>query len=172
MPPARPPVLRLAPAALLSLALAASATTATAQEVVYLIRHAEKDSEGADPVLTEAGRARAAGWARMLAEAGIDAILTSDRRRTQETGAIVGAALGLPQVALPASDVAATLDRLQFEHAEDVVLVVGHSETLPLIVEGLGGGAGVKIGPEEFDTLLVLTGLAEGAPRLLHLRMP
>ena len=56
---------RLLLAAALSLLTAASAMAQT----VYLVRHAEKADASADPVLSEAGQARAAALAAALAEA-------------------------------------------------------------------------------------------------------
>ncbi len=45
----------------------AAAPTTSAQDAVYVIRHAEKELSGDDPAITEEGKARASAWAEMLA---------------------------------------------------------------------------------------------------------
>ena len=95
--------------------------------------------EGADPDITEAGRDRAAAWARLLSDAGLDLVITSDAKRTRETGGIIAEHLGLPTDSLPAADVAGLVDMLEFDHAEDRVLIVGHTETIPGMLELLAG---------------------------------
>ena len=161
---ARPTCRVLAPA-LLSLGLS---LPAMAQEAVFVIRHAEKEA-GDDPTLTEAGRARAEGWVAMLAEAGIDAIFVTDRRRTQETGGIIGEGLGLTPVEVPRGDVTGLLDQLSFDHEEDRVLVVHHEELIPRVLEGLGVGEAVEIGEEEFGAMFVVTGVGMGEVVMVRL---
>ena len=79
----------------LMLALACSGGAAAAQETVFVIRHAEKEAQPDDPALTEAGRARSARWATMLAEAELDAVIHTDAVRSRETAGIIADALGV-----------------------------------------------------------------------------
>ncbi len=53
--------------------------------VVILVRHAEKVDESSDTDLSEAGRTRARALAAMVKDAGIEAIYSTDTRRTLET---------------------------------------------------------------------------------------
>jgi 2,3-bisphosphoglycerate-dependent phosphoglycerate mutase len=152
--------------------LLCSATPALAQHTVFLIRHAEKQLDVPDPALTNEGRARATHWAALLAAAGIDAIYTSDALRTQQTGEIIAGELGLGTTVWPASDSAGLVDILQFDHLDDRVLIVGHTETLPGILQLLGVNETVSLSPAEFDYLFIVYGLDTGAPTLLHLLMP
>jgi len=145
---------------------------ASAQEVVYVIRHAEKEAAGDDPGLTPTGQVRAAAWAGMLSSAELDTIITSDARRTRETGAIIADALGLPVGSVPKEDISGIVDMLQFDHAEDRVLVVGHTETIPGILSRLGATDPIQLGPDDYDTLFILTGADADAPRLMRLHMP
>ena len=73
-----------------------------ATTVLVLARHGETDWNAigrwqghADPPLNDTGRGQAAVLAARLADAGIDAIVSSDLARAVETATIVGAALGL-----------------------------------------------------------------------------
>ncbi len=72
-----------------------------ATTTMIFVRHAEKALiPVGDPGLTEAGQRRAAELARQLVDAdviaGIDAIYSTDYRRTVETAQPIADALGLP----------------------------------------------------------------------------
>lgn len=146
-------------AGLLALAAAAPAAAETAS-VVFLVRHAEKTSEdgyGAprDPRLTDAGKARAATLARMLAPAGITAIHSTAYRRTRETAAPIAEALGLDVQRYDARLLESFADKL--EQSPGRHLVVGHSNTTPALVQLLGGDPGEPIDEAtEYDRLYVL----------------
>ncbi|WP_086669195.1 SixA phosphatase family protein [Lentzea kentuckyensis] len=121
---------------------------------VLLVRHADIDlpPEPGEPSLNELGRRRAELLARIVAEAGVTAIVTSDRRRTKQTAQPLASRTQLqPVVAGP--DLA---DRIRAGSLGDVVLVVGHSNTVPPLVQELGGTPS-PIGEREFDNLFVVT---------------
>ena len=136
-----------------------------AQKLVIVVRHAERADGGAgtttmmgtpaDPPLSAAGEARAGKLAAMLAESGVTAILTTEFRRTQDTAKPLAAKLGLTAHVIKAADTAALLERLKTVHANDVVLVVGHSNTMPAIIKGLTGDT-VTIPDSQYDDLFVL----------------
>ncbi len=104
---------------------------------VILVRHAET-VEGGDPGLSPQGRARAERLSRMLEFSGIDAIYTSELKRTRETAAPVSDLTALEPVVLPAADVGGLARTLKKGHRGQLVLVVGHSNTLPRLAEALG----------------------------------
>jgi broad specificity phosphatase PhoE len=125
-----------------------SPTVASAQKLVIVVRHAERADGGAgasmagapaDPLLSAAGEARAAKLAGMLEESGITAIVVTEFRRTQDTAKPIAAKLALTPEIVKAADTQELLARLKTKHANDVVLVVGHSNTIPAIVKGLTG---------------------------------
>jgi broad specificity phosphatase PhoE len=140
-----------------------------ATTTVYLVRHAEKQAAPAgDPPLTEAGRARAAELLRIMGPLGIRTIITSQYLRTKETAGPLAAASGITPLVIPmAADRTAPggiaprsikelVDRI-LEHKGESVLVVGHSNTLPLIIKGLGGAPVPDIPDAEYDNLFVVT---------------
>jgi phosphohistidine phosphatase SixA len=145
---------------LLLLILLASASLAGAQ-TVFLVRHAERaDGAGggaamkaSDPDLSTAGHARAESLAAMLKDAGIVAIFASDKKRAQQTGAPLAKALGLTVEAVP--DTTATIAKVKA--AKGNVLIIGHSNTVPEIVKGLGVATPVTIGEPDYDNLFVVT---------------
>lgn len=102
---------------------------------IYLIRHAEKDrSEGVgnDPELTDVGHARAQGWARVFRDEPIDAVYSTNYKRTEQTATPTAQFYGLEVMSYEPYDI----DPTQFieQHKGQNVLIVGHSNTTPMLV--------------------------------------
>ena len=154
----------------IAIGLALMAGPALAQEAVFLIRHAEK-AAGDNPPITEAGRLRAARWAEMLAGTGIEQVYTSTARRTMETGAIIAEALGVETEAVETGDTAGLLDMVSFDFEEGRVLVVGHTETIPGILNALGSIETVEMPLDDFSRLFVVVPGGD-APVVLDMAMP
>jgi phosphohistidine phosphatase SixA len=112
-----------------------SASTAT----FVVLRHAEKATDDPrDPTLTEAGQRRAQMIAELLSERELNAVYSSDYRRTRETAAVSAEQFGLATILYDPSEAAgAFADRLQSAHHSGVVLIVGHSNTVPELVAAL-----------------------------------
>jgi hypothetical protein len=108
-----------------------------------------------DPGLSDAGRARAESLAATLKDAGVTAIFVTEFRRTRETAAPLAKLLGVEPQAMPSRDTPALIARLK--SARGHVLVVGHSNTVPEIVKGLGVSTAVTVGDADYDNLLVVT---------------
>jgi broad specificity phosphatase PhoE len=136
---------------------------ALAQQLVFVVRHAERadagsataTTMGADPPLSALGEARAAKLASMLADSGIQAVFSTEYKRTQDTAKPLAAKLGLTVQSSPAVDTAGLVARIKSGHAADVVLVVGHSNTVPAILKAFGG-PDVTIGDNEYDNLFII----------------
>lgn len=142
---------------------------------VILVRHAERAAEpGNDPALSEAGLARSRALADVLLDFPVDAVITTQFKRTQLTAAQVAQAhrLALEVVssagnaARHAEAVAAAVRR----HAGHTVLVVGHSNTVPAIIAALGGPRLPDLCDNEYASLFVMMIPPSGAPRLLRSR--
>ncbi|WP_373062784.1 phosphoglycerate mutase family protein [Gemmatimonas sp.] len=140
-------------------------TLAAQPSLVVLVRHGEKATEGgSDPSLSAAGRARAQALADALAMTTPNAIIVTSLKRTAETAAVVSAKTGVvPTVitigngAKHIADVATAVRK-----ATGVVLVVGHSNTVPAIVKALGGPKLPDLCDSSYATMFVLTPGAEG----------
>jgi phosphohistidine phosphatase SixA len=145
------------------------AAPAGAQEAIYLVRHAERADQSSDSPLSSAGEARAASLARLLRDAGITHIFTTDLRRTIQTAAPLAAAIHVTPRQLPAADVAASLTALRSLAPTDRALVVGHSNTVPAILSGLGI-PNIAIADSEHDNLFIVSPRAAAAPMFLRLR--
>jgi phosphohistidine phosphatase SixA len=136
---------------------ARAAETATAATTVFLVRHAEKVAGDGDVALSPAGRERAALLAWTLKDANVTRIFTSQMARTKDTAAPLADTLKIEAEVLRAQDPKALVTALRGLPRGSTALVVGHSNTVPLVVEGLGGSKVAPIGEDEFDRLLVLT---------------
>jgi len=153
----------------LALALAACSPSAPAEEKanaddfkIYLVRHAEKEAEGSDPALTDAGTARAAALADLLEDESIEAVWSSDYVRTRSTAKPLADRLGVDVQTYDPSDLPGFAQAL--ESRAETALVVGHSNTTPALSALLGGEPGNEIDEAgEYDRLYVLSGVGSGA---------
>lgn len=134
----------------------------TMAQTVVLVRHAEKVDNGADPALSEAGQARARALATVLTDARPSHVFTSSLQRTSLTaGPTAEHHLTIIEpVSLEggvAAHVVASAERVRALPADAVVLMVGHSNTVPLIARALGFEAAADMSECEYDRLTVLT---------------
>ena len=151
---------RLLAYAALLLSLAAGASGAPA--VIIVVRHAEKAALPADdPPLTPAGNARATELARLVeawSAAGIPVrgLFASEVKRTQQTLAPIAAKTHLTITVTGAKELDALVQQVQAVNG-GMVVVAGHSNTVPQIVKALGGSADLTIGDAEYDRVFVIT---------------
>lgn len=136
----------------------------TACTTIIVVRHAEQtDPEAADPPLSEAGAARAKALAAALENSGVQAVYVTQYKRTKETAAPAAALLHLPVIEVPvdsaklAEHAPQLARRILSEHPGGIVLVVGHSNTVPAIVEALANVKIRAIERTEFDRFIVVT---------------
>jgi len=150
--------------------LATLSSLAFAQRAVILVRHAERLDKSEDTPLSKAGEARAQLLARLLKDAGITAIYTSQFQRTIKTAEPLASALKIKSIGIPAADREGLLKRLRADNRDDVVLIVGHDSSLPAILKLFGHPKDIKIAPNEYDNLFVLVPKDTGPPTVLRLR--
>lgn len=147
-----------------------------ATTTVIFVRHAEKSTMPADdPSLNEAGRQRAAELARQLVDAdvvaGIDAIYSTSYRRTEETVQPIATALGLPITPYDASNTETIMDEIVRAHKGKIVLVVGHSNTVPALIGNMGASKNVpEISENEYDNIYVVSIPWFGKTKTIRLR--
>lgn len=149
-----------------ALVLTGCATTAeqAAAPAYYVMRHLEK-GEGSDPALSATGSANAqrlAGWFDGRAKP--QAIYVSTTRRARETAAPLAAKLGLTAKEYNPADTPALVARVRAEAGS--VLVVGHSNTVPDIVAGLGGTRPGPLAETDFGSVWVVTAGSGATERL------
>lgn len=120
---------------------------------VILVRHAERaGGMGADVGISEVGRCRAEGLARMLADAGIKHIFVSEVARTQQTAKPLASKLKITPEVVLANDIDGLVAKLRGGG-----LVIGHSNTVPEIIKRIGAGTVPPIDDAEYDRLFIVT---------------
>jgi broad specificity phosphatase PhoE len=145
-----------------------------ATTTIYLVRHAEKAAAPADdPALDALGQARARALAHSLENAGIDRVVVTQYRRTGLTAAPLAGAAGVTPIVVDTRMGGAAHAKVVADSARAVrgasVLVVGHSNTIPLIVRELGGTA-EPLTDDDYDDLFVVLIPPSGPVRTVHAR--
>ena len=153
----------------LFLSIFVAVTIASAEPVVVVVRHAEKAaSDGKDPDLSPAGRARAEALARILKDSGIATIFTTEFKRTQETAAPTATLAHVTPTVVAAKDTAGLVAKLHQLNGN--ALVVAHGNTIPDIVKALGIDMVIQIPEDDYTELLVVT--LGNKPQLFRLHYP
>lgn len=139
---------------------------------VIIVRHAEKASQtDSDPVLSEAGTQRARDLATALADAHVGSVVTTQYQRTRLTAAEVIAAGGLTPIVVTAGGATHAADvamAIKARPAGEVVLVVGHSNTVAQIIAALGGPKLPNICDSQYSNMFVLEMTGPNAPKLIR----
>ncbi len=123
---------------------------------IFVVRHAEKATTAPDSPLNAAGEKRADCLAKTLKDAGIKQIYVTDAKRTQQTAAPLAKLLKVTPTILKGNDMSGLVRNL-FYGASGNALVVGHSDTLPVIVARVQGGTVPAVNENEYDRLIVVT---------------
>jgi broad specificity phosphatase PhoE len=144
-------------------------SVAAAEPIVVVVRHAEKAAnDPKDPDLSPTGQARAETLARMLKDAGVTAIFTSEFKRTQETAAPTSKSTGVVPTVVPGKDIESLVSKLHQLNGN--ALVVGHGDTIPNIIKALGADTQAQIPDNGYTELFIV---ALGAkPQLLRMHYP
>lgn len=142
---------------------------ASAEPFVMIVRHAEKAAnDPKDPNLSPAGRARANALARILKDAEIKAVFTTEFKRTKQTAAPTSASSGVAPTTVPAKDMTTLVAKLR--QLPGNALVVGHGNTIPDLVKALGIQTPINISDQDYTEIFVVSG--GDRPQLLRLHYP
>ena len=125
-----------------------------ASPIVFVVRHAEKSANGNDPDLSTAGQERAEGLARIMKDAEIAAIFTTEFKRTQETAAPTAKECDVSPTVVPADQISALAEKLRALKGN--ALVVGHGNTIPNLVKALGIEIAVDVPENDYSELFVI----------------
>lgn len=122
----------------------------------YVVRHAERVDNSRNSALSPAGLQRAQDLKDTLASKKIDMIFVSTYLRTQQTAQPTATAKGLPLIVYRPDTTAGLVAHLKKLKGKNV-LVVGHSDTVPDIVNRLSSQAVAPIADNDFDNLYIIT---------------
>lgn len=120
--------------------------------IFYCVRHAEKRTDqGDNPDLSEEGKARAKRLGVILTEAYIDRVFSTTYQRTIQTAETVRRNTAKPPAAatFPPNMQDVWLDQVLSEGTNKRYLVVGHSNTIPQLLNRLKGDSTYQNIPDE-----------------------
>ena len=143
--------------------------------MVVLVRHADiAGPSGTNPHLSPAGTQRANELARFVKAltalgGAVGGLFASEFRRTQETLQPLSTAAGVPVTVINASQVANLVTSI-LAVVGGIVVVAGHSDTVPDIIHGLGVSGALSISESQFNRLFLVTGAGTGTAQLVELR--
>ena len=155
------PFLRLMPL-LLALLVAACAYIAPIQpaSTFYVMRHLHTPAGAQDPDLTQEGQRQAQLLADWFGDNPPATIFVSNTKRAQQTAAPLAARLGLTPRIYDPRDTSFLVTEIMKEPPP--VLIVGHSNTVPDIVQALSGRRPDALVHEDFGDVWVISGDRRG----------
>ncbi|MFB3431333.1 phosphoglycerate mutase family protein [Phycisphaerales bacterium ac7] len=137
-----------------------------ADRTVLVTRHAEKAQYSADPSLSQRGAQRAQALSLLPIAQGTETIITTQFKRTIETAQPLAERLGVESRVVNATArpdaLRALADDIRAGAMKGTVLVVGHSNTVPMIITELGGPQDIFLSEEDFGDLFILSLDADG----------
>lgn len=129
---------------------------------IHVVRHFDTPKGERDPDLLPQGAARAEALARWFRGKRLCAILVTQYKRTRQTAAPTAAGRSIAIQSYDAADTAGAVARAKASACP--VLIVGHSNTVPDIVEKLGGTRPADLSHEDFgDVWTVADGKTDRA---------
>ena len=147
-----------------------------ATTTIIFARYADHDAtEGENPGLSPAGKARAEELARVLTDvdvvAGVDAIFATQYRYAQETADPLARRLHLPVQVVDVNDVNGLLERILKNYKGKIVLVITHTDPLPVLIRELHGSKKLPdLGADEYDNLYIVSIPWYGKVKTLRLK--
>ena len=135
---------------------------------IYLVRHAEKD-EGKDPALTKKGEQRAQQLAYLLEQTNITHIYSTQYKRTIQTAQPLIDKTGLNIKYYDPRQLQEFA--LKLKTVQGSILVVGHSNTTPQLVELLSGQEVKALTEADYGDIYQVS-LINGQTTMQHFQIP
>ncbi|HCM46390.1 MAG TPA: histidine phosphatase family protein [Colwellia sp.] len=136
---------------------------------LYLVRHAEKETESKNPSLTQCGKKRAKQLATLLSTANIKSIYSTSYQRTMSTAVPLSRRQELAIKNYNPQQLEQFALHLK-QHKENA-LIVGHSNTTPQLTQLLSGREVVGLGEKDYQTLYQVQFIA-GESQLTKFKQP
>jgi 2,3-bisphosphoglycerate-dependent phosphoglycerate mutase len=136
-----------------------------------LVRHAETTGSGSNPNLSGDGQARATRLSQMLEKVNLDAIYSTNFNRTMQTAQPSSVAKGISITTYDPFAADALIDQVLLSFPKGAVLVVGHSNTIPdMLNQMVGADMFPALGESEYDNLFVVHVSDLGEAKVTHLK--
>ena len=139
---------------------------------LILIRHAEKIISSSDnPDLSAKGRRRAANLVYLFEAIKIDAIYSTPYLRTINTAKPLAKAKQLEIINYQANDLKGFAKKLVQNHKEETIVVIGHSNTTPQLINTLTGSQHPDLSELEYDWVFMLEISPNGTSKISKLKI-
>ncbi len=136
-----------------------------------LVRHAETTGIGSNPDLSADGMDRAQELARILKNVPLKAVYSTNLNRTTKTAQPTATDQSLSINTYDGFTLDPVVDGALAMHHGGAVLVVGHSNTTPSLLNLLTGTSNYSNIPEtQYDNLYVVTVFEKGRAQVTHLK--
>jgi 2,3-bisphosphoglycerate-dependent phosphoglycerate mutase len=152
---------------LVAIFLLLSSTAFSQEELVttfILVRHAEKDLTQStnDPDLSAEGKTRADRLVEMLKKTEVQAIYSTPYKRTQQTVAPLASSKSLEVVSYQGNKLE-EVDTILKQHAGKTIVMVGHSNTIPQVVNYLVGEEKYRVMEDgDYGNIIVVSVVTKG----------
>jgi len=139
---------------------------------IILVRHAEKAQDGtSDPPLTSEGKARAQELAYILKHVPLDAVYSTPYKRTQQTALPTAEAHSLQINSYQPREEKSFLKKILSKYAGGNVLIIGHSNTVPVLANYLAGSTHFSpLDDFTYDNIFIASVPQKGHPVITRLR--
>ncbi|MFT5165328.1 MAG: 2,3-bisphosphoglycerate-dependent phosphoglycerate mutase [Saprospiraceae bacterium] len=136
-----------------------------------LVRHAETTGIGSNPDLSATGLIRSEELRRVLSNVPLDAVYSTNFNRTMQTAQPTADDKSLSVINYNPSSLSPFVDNVLMDYYAGAVLVVGHSNTTPSLLNVLVGANIYADLPESaYDNLYVVTVFENGRSEVVHLK--
>ena len=139
----------------------------------FLVRHAEKMKDSNNPALTEKGIKRALDLEKVLSNIPIKAIYTSDFLRTKQTVEYMAMMRNMDgDVKIyNHKDLKGAAKEMITNHSKKVILVSGHSNSTPAMINILTGTADWEsLSESDYDNLFIVSVYENAPANVLHFK--
>ena len=133
---------------------------------IILVRHAEKDT-GNNPVLNAIGHSRSGYLLSALRDNDVKKIFVTQYRRTQQTADSLRLRMKVDTIHYNADATGEGLIKMLEKHRikNQKILIIGHSNTIPVLIGRLGISKPVTLKDDEYDTIYLIK-YVKGEPML------
>jgi len=147
---------------LLFLVISLSSAMLPAKEtVIYIVRHAEKDTSDPannNPDLSAEGKERAAALNEFLKREKIAAVFSTGYKRTMQTASPVAQRNGIPVKTYDHRNAKELAETVRSEYANQKVLITGHSNTILEMVKLFGPNPPFnELNDDDYDLIFTVT---------------
>jgi broad specificity phosphatase PhoE len=133
---------------------AENASCAKEPAKIFALRHTETDDSRLDRPLSHRGEERARALVDVIGPAKVSAIYVTELRRTKETAKPLSESQKIATKGIKKEYTNALCQRLCSIHSRETVVVVGHSDTIPDVLQCIGSPSASSVA---YGDLFVVT---------------